>query len=162
MNLTILHWIRKHHRRLLLLKILIEIKSVLVVDDNESDRYLAKRAFVNSGLCETVYTVNHGVEAIEFLSNKEEQKSKLGDCFPPSLILLDLNMPQMNGFEFMQAYQDKNFDYDSSIFVMLTTSINEIEKERIKEIGVVSGYINKPVMFSNLKEIIQPYFEALI
>ena len=74
---------------------MLKISSVLLIDDNPTDQLLTKRAFRKSGLCENIHIVNDGVEALEFLENTGKQI--MGKDFPPSLILLDLNMQRMNG-----------------------------------------------------------------
>ncbi len=86
-------------------------------------------------------------EALEFLSNSTHNKSSL-----PEIILLDINMPLMDGFEFLKEFEklDNDIKLKCKIF-MLTSSNNEQDKERAFKSEYVIGYILKPLNLTNIK-----------
>jgi len=126
--------------------------SILVVDDNESDRLLAKFAIEDSGLTDNVYFSNDGKEALEFIEDYEKNKSAYNADYPPTLILLDINMPGMTGFEFLESYSKFNEDerYNSVVVLMLTSSHSEDDMEKAKKFKAVKGFLTKPVDEDNL------------
>jgi len=135
----------------------IECNSILVVDDNESDRLLAKFAIEDSGLTGDVYFSNDGKEAINFIGDYDNNKNILNAKYPPTLILLDINMPAMNGFEFLESYEKFNNDerYDSVIILMLTSSHSEDDKKRASQFKTVKGFLTKPIDEDNLRTAFQ-------
>ena len=96
----------------------------------------------------------NGQEAIELI-----REHCLGHDGCPSLIFLDINMPVMNGFEFLDAFhhQLENDLNKSIIIVMLTSSLNPNDIERAKETGV-SEFLNKPLTEENLKNVLDKHF----
>lgn len=73
------------------------IKSLCIIDDDEIDIYQANRVCKKSKLVERFYSFSDGREALEHFLNFEASKIKLEGYFPPQIMLLDINMPRMNG-----------------------------------------------------------------
>jgi CheY-like chemotaxis protein len=130
-----------------------EIKSVLIIDDNEDDILISTRALKKDNLCETIFTANDGLEALEFLKNKDNFK-KNPHTFPPTLILLDLNMPRMGGLEFIKAYEELDSCFKSIIIFVVSTSTHEEDRKRVAEAKRVKGFILKPFSTSKIKEVL--------
>ena len=138
------------------------IKSVLIVDDNEDDQYIVSRTLLRSQTVEekeSIFTADNGHEAIAFLSDFKAKQQVYGDKFPPTVILLDINMPIMDGFAFLEAYEEitPNLAARSPIVLMLTSSENEKDIEKSKQFSCVKGYITKPLnkkKISSLLEIV--------
>lgn len=132
--------------------------SILIIDDSETDRYLIKRSLNKLNLEFHISEVENGVEALTFLDNYDKQKLELGDLFPPILIFLDINMPCMDGFEFLEHYAElkkQEEGYDTSVFVMFTSSDQEEDKERIVKYAFVKDYLVKnDISADKLNEII--------
>ena len=111
--------------------------NLLLVDDDEVDVQGLKRAFAKSRIGNPITVARDGIEALEFLRG-ENGRQKLAK---PHLILLDLNMPRMNGLEFLEAIRaDK--DLKNSVVFMITTSKAEEDKAPAYE-QHVAGYIVK-------------------
>ncbi len=139
----------------------IVCNSILVVDDNESDRLLAKFAIEDSGLTDDIYFSNDGKEAIDFIGDYDKNKDLFNHKYPPTLILLDINMPAMNGFEFLESYEKHNKDerYNSVVILMLTSSHSEADKKRASQFDTVKGFLTKPIDEENLKEAFERIME---
>jgi CheY-like chemotaxis protein len=111
--------------------------NLLLVEDDEVDIQGMKRAFAKSRIGNPTTVARDGIEALEFLRG-ENGRPKLAK---PHLILLDLNMPRMNGLEFLQAIRADE-DLKRSIVFMITTSKAEEDRARAYD-QHVAGYIVK-------------------
>jgi CheY-like chemotaxis protein len=131
------------------------IKSLCVVDDNEVDVYQVTRVAKKSGLVEHVYSFCDGQEALDHFSNYEESKKKFDGNFPPVAILLDINMPRKNGFEFLEEFSALQQEInDSLIILMFTSSSQEKDKERATSFPAVKDFFVKPFTNEHLQTII--------
>lgn len=121
--------------------------SVLLVDDDEVDVMTVKRAFKKNNITHPLYVASNGLEALELLSSNTWPK-----LLPQGrrLILLDLNMPKMNGIEFLRELRaDPAL---RAIPVIVLTTSNE-DKDKVEAYNLnVAGYIIKPVTFSKFVE----------
>ena len=118
--------------------------NILLVDDDEVDVMTVKRAFAKANITNPIYVATNGVEALELLRTEK---------IPPSrrLILLDLNMPKMNGIELLRELRTDP-ELAPTTVVVLTTS-NE-DRDRVEAYRLnVSGYLLKPVTFQTFAEV---------
>ena len=136
-----------------------KLNCVLLVDDNESDNYLHKKVLEQSGLVNHVEIAMDGEAAIEFLNSNYEKWQSSGVNLQPELIFLDINMPVMDGWTFLEEY-DKLEDVLKSkiVFVMLTTSINPADKRRVEKREESVDFLYKPLTLKMINEIIQKRF----
>ena len=111
--------------------------NLLLVEDDEVDVQGLKRAFAKSRIANPISTARDGIEALEILrgQNGREKLPK------PHLILLDLNMPRMNGIEFLEEIR-KDDELKNSVVFMITTSKADEDKARAYGHNV-AGYIVK-------------------
>ena len=128
-------------------------KTILLVEDNQDDIDLTKRALKKSKYAGEIKleVATDGVEAIEYLNNDSEK---------PFLVLLDLNLPRVNGFQVLRKI--KNDDILKFIPLIILTSSREKE-DMIKsyELGA-NGYIQKPIDFNNFIDVIRKIGEYWI
>jgi CheY-like chemotaxis protein len=120
--------------------------SVLIVDDSEMDSYLLERVLEATSYEIVTFTKINGLEAVEFIEQYDKNKAELGDDFPPMIIFLDINMPLMNGLEFLEKYADirkSNQDLATSVVMMFTSSKNPKDIQASLDYEFVSGYIIK-------------------
>lgn len=134
-----------------------KLNCVLLIDDDEPTNFLNQVVIESSGYAEQIKTVQSGQEALDYLTNT----SAADHTYPcPDLIFLDINMPAMNGWEFLENY--RNLDEESKgkvMIVMLTTSLFPEDKMHATELPEVSGFENKPLTREKLDRIIENFFE---
>ncbi|MEI7648139.1 MAG: response regulator [Methanomicrobiales archaeon] len=121
------------------------LKSILLVEDDMVDMMSVKRALKDINVTNPLYHVENGVEALEFLRDKEKPR--------PTIILLDLNMPKMGGIEFLSVMR-KDETIRRIPVVILTTSRAEYDKIQSYDLGV-AGYMIKPVDYQQFMEVIR-------
>ncbi|WP_037573591.1 response regulator [Sporocytophaga myxococcoides] len=113
--------------------------SILLIEDDELDVISFERALKKINLPIVLHTAFNGIEALDLLKGKRRIST-------PDIIVLDLNMPKMNGGEFLAELRKDNTFNDVKIFIM-TTSNEDRDRSRGDEFGV-SGYIIKPLNFN--------------
>ena len=127
-----------------------EDHAILMAEDNQDDILITERAWKRAQIKNPLHIVRDGEEAIEFLYKKGPYKN----APTPSLMLLDLKMPRMNGFEVLSKLKSDNRCKKMPIIV-LTTSPREKDIDRAYELGC-NSYICKPVNFENfIKAVIE-------
>lgn len=119
------------------------VLNILLVEDDAVDVMNVRRAFERNNVSNPLYVAGNGLEALEILRNGTVPKER-------RLILLDLNMPKMNGIEFLQALR-ADAELASTPVVVLTTSNDDQDKIDAYNLNV-AGYLLKPVTFSNFCE----------
>lgn len=123
---------------------------VLMADDDEDDRLLAKDAFSECGVDLDLRFVEDGEELLEYLARRGRFS---GDSPAPSLIVLDLNMPRKDGREALAAIKDSPGLRRIPV-VVLTTSKAEEDVLRTYDLGV-SSYISKPITYESLVDLVR-------
>lgn len=130
------------------------ISCILLVDDDPDDNFLHQLVIDDSGYCEQVQIAENGQQALAYLTNQAAP-----DYCRPEVILLDINMPGMNGFEFLAEYEKLDATYQAKVvLMMLTTSLNPDDLKRANGHGVVIGYQSKPLTRKMLDEIVKQHF----
>lgn len=124
--------------------------SFLVIDDRELDCFVAKKLIEHTGKASSINTFDDARLALEYITTfpyKEDDGL--------TVILLDLLMPIMNGFEFAEAFEmlDKTIR-DKYIILAITTSLNKNDIVKINEYNSVKGVIKKPVSMSQLSTLL--------
>lgn len=135
------------------------LNCVLLVDDDKGTNFINQMIIKKADIADHVQTVLNGKEALDFITNKGKYE-KAGNVFPqPMLTLLDINMPVMDGWEFLEAYHAlEEHQKGKIIIIMLTTSLNPDDKIRAEEISEVSGFKSKPLSIETVEEIMKTYF----
>lgn len=126
-----------------------KIINILLVEDDEVDVMNVKRAFKKYKIGNPLFIAGNGIEALEKLRSQDGNPPQVPEN--RRLILLDLNMPKMNGLEFLEEIR-KDEELKRTPVIVLTTS--DEDKDRIEAYNFnVAGYILKPVTFANFAEV---------
>jgi len=133
------------------------IDCILLVDDDESDNFFHTLTIEEGGFSDQIKVVTDGHHALEYMIKALDHVHS--DEFPiPTIIFLDINMPRMDGFDFLDEYIKLDEQLTSDIIViMLTTSLNPYDKEKAMKYKGVKDYKNKPLTTEMLQEIAEKY-----
>ena len=127
-----------------------KFKSILLIDDNAADNRYNQIILEEMNIVDTIEVADNAPDALKLLDDDGHQQ--------PELILLDINMPKMNGWEFLEAYKKMHLDERSKkIVVVLTTSMNPEDKKKADEISGVAEFNIKPLTPGMLEKIIEKY-----
>jgi CheY-like chemotaxis protein len=126
---------------------------ILMADDDQDDRMLAKEAFEENRLINSLSFVSDGEELIEYLTYSGRYQDAVH--LKPDIILLDINMPRKNGIEALKEIKE-NPSLKSIPVVMLTTSNAEEDVVKSYDLGV-SSFITKPVSFDALVKTVAEF-----
>ncbi|EQA43594.1 response regulator receiver domain protein [Leptospira broomii serovar Hurstbridge str. 5399] len=126
------------------------LERILLVDDDEMANFIHQRAIKKLDLDVQVDVAHDGLLAIDVLKSNRS----------PNLIFLDIRMPRMDGWEFLEEYRKLNAsDKERIIILMLTTSLNPDDQERSQKFSEISLFINKPLSPEKLETILEQFFK---
>jgi len=124
-------------------------KNVLLVDDDYIFNFLSQSILERLGITNEVYTALNGKEALGLLGNDTQRR------FIPDVILLDLNMPIMDGFTFLEAFKKLNLpDKEKVTIIVVTSSEDPDDIMKARRMGV-DHYIPKPVTEKDLRQALE-------
>jgi len=127
------------------------MKRVLLIDDDQISNLINERVVKKSGVAEQVVVCNSAKSGLEFLSSLQGQQAA-----GPEVILLDINMPVMDGFGFLEEFSRYPAPFrDKVAIAMLTSSLNEMDKTRSFQFENVVDFISKPLNETKIKELTQ-------
>jgi CheY-like chemotaxis protein len=136
------------------------ISNILLVDDDHTSVFIQNHLLTNVCKFEgNIQTCYNGKEALDYIESKGKFANGENSYPRPNLILLDINMPVMNGFEFLEAYTQLPEDLKGGIVIsMLTSSVNESDREKAKAFEELSEFITKPLNQDELMNIVGKHF----
>lgn len=131
-----------------------KLNLILLVDDFEGANFLHEKVIREAGCAEKVHIETSGENALNFLRTEEK------DSYPhPEIIFLDLNMPGMSGWEFLEEYKNLTREQRwGTLIVILTTSRNLDDETRARTKHPKTVFMNKPLLRKPLEEILREYF----
>lgn len=133
-----------------------QLNTAGIIDDDEIYQLVMKRTIEQSGMIKSILQFYDGEEAIYYFREKRETTGVL-----PELILLDINMPYMDGWQFLDEFLKIEFnkDYKLTIFIVTSSSTAE-EINKAKQYSIVSGYHIKPITKDKFAEMMQSVIRA--
>lgn len=132
-----------------------KIPLILLVDDDSTTNFLNRLLLNGLAVAEQLLVAHNGQEALDLLTPLDSSPLAVAS----TLVLLDINMPVMDGFEFMQAYTRFSAAQQQAIVVvMLTTSMHVRDLERVQQLPVAS-LVNKPLTKEKVEGILRAHFQ---
>lgn len=126
---------------------------VMLLDDNELDNFINQKTIEATHFANKIYINTSSKSAMEFLTNLEISSSETINIFP-EIIFIDINMPMIDGFQFIENFKNKFPDKFASMkIVILTSSISPVDKEKTLEISKKITFLNKPLTQESLNQI---------
>ncbi|MDY0090534.1 MAG: response regulator [Flavobacteriaceae bacterium] len=124
-------------------------KNVLIIDNDPIYRSLIQKLILKSNFSEKIFTANDGNESLNYLLKNQNNPGEL-----PDVILLDIEMPVMNGWDFMDIYQSIKNSVAKKITVFLvSSSISPEDRQKALDYEDISGFYSKPITTEILSEI---------
>jgi len=123
----------------------VKINKALIVDDDEISRFLIEHVINQLGVVREIVSITNGKEAVEFYLASGKNY--------PDLVILDIRMPLLDGFEFLDWYESNGLSGKSK-FVILTSSERDIDMDKAKEYQDIIGYISKPLTSKNIRKVV--------
>lgn len=134
----------------------MKLNKILLIDDDRPTNYIHKMIIERAAVTNEIIVQQSAEDALELLKSCPETG---GSC--PELILLDINMPGMDGWEFLDQYRNLPREQQSKyVVVMLTTSLNPLDKKRAETYPEVKAFVNKPLSIDTIKETVSNLFTS--
>lgn len=136
-----------------------KINCVLLVDDDSGTNFINKMILEKSSFTKRIEIVLNGKEAIDFIKNNPNNGNIKGQKIEQLLIFLDINMPVMDGWSFLEAFRDLTDEQKQNItIIMLSASLNPADKLKADNYSEISGFYSKPLSFGTVKDILNIHF----
>ena len=133
-----------------------KLAAILLVDDDPTSNYLHQLLLEELAVADQLLVATNGAEALHILTHVLPPDAAAAG---PVLVLLDVNMPVMNGLEFLEAYQQLPPDRRQAVvIVMLTTSLHPRDLARIQALPV-AGLVSKPLSEEKINAILREHFQ---
>jgi CheY-like chemotaxis protein len=131
-----------------------KLNSILLVEDDEATNFISQMVIKKLDCAKHVEVAWNGADALDYL-----KQCNNAACEQPELILLDINMPGLNGWEFLDEYSKlKEEEKCKVVIVMLTTSLNPDDRKRADNNPVIAGFRCKPLTAAMMEDILSRYF----
>lgn len=128
---------------------------ILCVDDDGITLMLCKKVIAKAEFASQIETSNNGEEALQYFENLKKDKEANNIVSEPQLIFLDLNMPIMNGWEFLDIFSKSDYYtiFPEVKVIVLSSTIDPRDIEKAKQYPMVLNFLSKPITIEMLKSI---------
>lgn len=125
-------------------------KNILIVDDDRIANFLSEKIISVMGIANTIQSVTNGKEALDVLNRYHDDPLLL-----PNVIILDLNMPIMDGFQFIETFKELELAGKEKILIIVVTSSNNPGDIAKAAAFGIKHYLTKPISLESIKSIIE-------
>jgi CheY-like chemotaxis protein len=133
-----------------------KLKCVLLVDDDEFTNLLHRTLIEDVGISKNIETAESASVALDLLECPRKQ-----ECKAPDIIFLDLNMPGMSGWDFLEMYKNRKTECSAkTLIIILTNSTNPYDRKKAEAYAQVAGFRSKPLTDLMIHEIMDHYFPS--
>ncbi|HXU27597.1 MAG TPA: response regulator [Bacteroidia bacterium] len=140
-----------------------KLNCILLIEDNEFTNIFNQKLIKNLDVAEQVYVTESGKEGLDFLLNKGKFKTNGVSHPSPDVIFLDINMPGMNGWEFIEELKEQGSDKQKAYkIVMLTTSPNPDDEQKARLISEIIAFKRKPLTKVIINEVMVEHFPECV
>ena len=130
---------------------LAQFPNFIIIDDSRLDCFIAEKIIQNSGTYSSVKSYMEAEQAFEAIKNGE-----IGDTSIITIIILDIQMPVMNGFQFVEVFEQLPIEIQSKFAIFLfSSSINENDKNRLGNFPSIKRFYSKPISKGTIAQIIE-------
>ncbi|WP_295121923.1 response regulator [uncultured Chitinophaga sp.] len=134
------------------------LECILLVDDDHATNFINSIIIKKAQLDVHVQVVTNGQEALEYLTSTGKFAGQTNRV-QPGIVFLDINMPAMNGWEFLEEYNKLSDEQKAQIVIaMLTTSLNPDDERKANSINDIKGFLSKPLTIEKLEQVIGRFF----
>jgi len=136
-----------------------KLNCIMLIDDDEPTNFISNMLLEESNCTLHIQIEESGKKALEYLSKTTGCCNEQTGLSYPELIFLDINMPAMNGWEFLERYKELKTElHPKTVIIMLTTSINPDDKLKAENISMVAAFENKPLTSKMIERVIKEHF----
>lgn len=131
------------------------LNKILCIDDDPITLMLCKKVISKSEFSSEIDSAHNGEEALEYFDNLRTEKDSNNEIKAPELIFLDLNMPIMNGWEFLDIFTKNNYtiSFPETKVIVLSSTIDPKDIEKSKSYPMVINFLSKPITREMLDSI---------
>ena len=124
----------------------------IVIDDSKLDCFIADKIIQNTGRSASINTFQQPAEALEHIKNVNATREG------KTIVFVDIQMPIMNGFEFVEAFEALDEEFKKPFIIyMLSSSINENDITRVRRYPSVKQFLNKPLSAKTMATVLEDY-----
>lgn len=128
-----------------------KLKTILLLDDNGATNIIHKKFITRANCAEQILKFQSGIEALHYLKSEAVEQ--------PDLIFVDINMPIMTGWQFLEELQKMKDSYKKeSIVVLLSTSLSSVDREKANNLKIIDEVRLKPLTIKAVQEIVADFF----
>ena len=125
------------------------LNCIMLIDDDADDNYYHQIILRKMDIAHRIVVAESGLEALDYLAKEDA----------PDIMFLDINMPGMDGWDFLEEYKKLNARQKTPvIIIMLTTSISPADKEKAEKLPEITTFQSKPMTPEMLNDILERHF----
>ncbi len=136
-----------------------QISSVLLVDDDDTTNFINKVLLEKLNVADQIHIAKNGQEAIDFINNAGSNYEVNYTHKLPELIFLDINMPVMDGFEFLKLFKKIEHDHDKKVVIVLLSNLHRTDADEMMAFKTATiEFLEKPLTVEKISTLLETHF----